>query len=146
MASLGGELPSKEYLRWDGVLFDPKQYRLKHGSSKWAPDKIKKQNPAIHVDSTPLSTSIAPPLSTSVAPQATSAIHGGDIETGKTAIHVGSITSLTTGVVPGGLSPNSDLGSKTSAANFGPMEDERIVSLSKWGLAAGTSNQLESET
>ena len=147
VASLGGELPSKEYLRWNGVLFDPKQYRLKHGSSKWAPDKIKKQNPAIHVDSTPLSTSIAPPLSTSVAPQATSAIHGDDIENGKTAIHVGSITSLTTGVVPGGLSPHhSDLGSKTSAANFGPMEDERIVSLSKWGLAAGTSNQLESET
>ena len=120
MASLGGELPSKEYLRWDGVLFDPKQYRLKHGSSKWAPDKIKKQNPAIHVDSTPLSTSIAPPLSTSVAPQATSAIHGGDIETGKTAIHVGSITSLTTGVVPGGLSPILGFRLKNIGGQFWP--------------------------
>ena len=128
------------------MLFEPKQYRLGHGSSKWNSDKVQKQNPAIHVDNTPLSTSIAPPLSTSVAPQATSAIHGGDIENGRTAIHVGSITSLTTGVVPGGPSPNSDLGSKTSAANFGPTEDERIVSLSKWGRAAGTSNQLESET
>ena len=128
------------------MLFDPKQYRLEHRTSTWDPDKIKKQNPAIHVDSTPLSTSIAPPLSTSIAPRETSAIHGDDIENGKTAIHVGNITSLTTGGVPGGLSPNSDLGSKTSAANFGPMEDERIVSLSKWGLAAGTSNQLERKT
>ena len=57
-----------------------------------------------------------------------------------------SITSLTTrGALKLPLLP-SDLGSKTSAANFGPMEDERIVSLSKWGLAAGTSNQLESKT
>ena len=81
------EFPSKEYLRWNGVLFEPKQYR--HGG-KWS--ALQK-----HVDSTPLSTSIAPPLSTAIAPKAPSAIHGVNIGSEKTAIHVGNISSLTTG-------------------------------------------------
>ena len=124
VAGAGTEFPTKEYLRWGGVLFDPKQYRLGHGSSTWNPDKIKKQNPAIHVDSTPLSTSVAPPLSTSIAPWEPSAIHGGDIENGKTAIHVGNITSLTTGGVPEVLSsPTSSplrIPSETLVAQFDP--------------------------
>src|SRR5262245_63772963 len=78
VAGAGTEFPTKEYLRWKGPLFDPKQYRLNHGSTKWDADKLKKQNPAIHVDSTPLPTSVAPPLPTSVAPKTPSAIHGGD--------------------------------------------------------------------
>ena len=105
VAGGGGEFPSKEYLRWDGVLFDPKQYRLNHGSTKWHPDKVEKQNPAIHVGNTPLSTAVAPPLSTSIAPWEAGAIHGGDIENGESAIHGGNITSLTTGVAPEALSP-----------------------------------------
>ena len=101
----GTEFPTKEYLRWDGVLFDPAPYRLNHGSTKWHPDKLKKQNPAIHVVNTPLSTGVTLPLSTSIAPNAASAIHGGDIGNDKSAIHEGNISRLTTTVVTG-LSPS----------------------------------------
>ena len=42
VATVNGALPTKEYLRWDGVLFDPKQYRR---STKWDPDKVSKTKP-----------------------------------------------------------------------------------------------------
>jgi hypothetical protein len=67
VAGAGTEFPTKEYLRWNGALFDPKPYR--HGA-KWN----QKQNPAIRVDSTPLSAQIAPLLSAPVAPKTPSAI------------------------------------------------------------------------
>jgi hypothetical protein len=129
VAGAGTEFPTKEYLRWDGVLFDPKQYRLKHGSAKWSSDKIKKQNPAIHVNSTPLSTSVAPPLSTSIAPWEPSAIHGGDIVNGRTAIHVGNITSLTTGAVPEVLSPPTSSALKIPSETIVAQLDPRVAAL-----------------
>jgi hypothetical protein len=107
VAGVGTEFPTKEYLRWDGVPFDPKPYR---NSAKWNP---RKQNPAIHVDSTPLSTSIAPLLSTSVATKTASAIHGGNIESEETAIHGGNISSLTTGGPSGALSRSPENRHKT---------------------------------
>jgi hypothetical protein len=123
VAGVGTEFSTKEYLRWDGVLFDPNPYR---NSAKWNPQK---QNPAIRVDSTPLSASIAPPLSASIAPKTASAIHGGNIETEETAIHGGNISSLTTGGFAAALSPApSKLGSKPSLVEFGP-NDPRIVAL-----------------
>ena len=42
VAGSGTEFPSKEYIRWDGVLFDPSQYRR---SSEWTPDKLKNKTP-----------------------------------------------------------------------------------------------------
>jgi hypothetical protein len=107
VAGAGTEFPTKEYLRWDGVLFDPKPYR---NSTKWTSQK---QNPAIHVDSTPLSASIAPLLSTSVTPKTPSAIHGGNIESAETAIHEGNISSLTTGGPSGPLSRSPENTHKT---------------------------------
>jgi len=119
VAGSGTEFPSKEYLRWDGVLFEAKQYR--HGS-KWG----QKQNPAIHVNSTPLSTSKAPPLSTSIAPKAPSAIHGVNIGSEETAIHVSSITSLTTGEVSAHLSQVvSEIGPESCVA----QNDDRVIAL-----------------
>jgi len=47
--------PTRDYLHWDGVLFDPKPFRAKRGSTTCNTDKLKKQNPASHVRSTPLS-------------------------------------------------------------------------------------------
>jgi len=116
VAGRGTEFPSKEYLRWDGVLFEAKQYR--HGS-KWG----QKQNPAIHVNSTPLSTSKAPPLSTSIAPKAPSAIHGVNIGSEETAIHVSSITSLTTGEVSAQVV--SEIGPESCVA----QNDDRVIAL-----------------
>ena len=45
VAGSGTEFPTKEYLLWDGVLFDPKQYRLKHVSTKWDSDKVQNRTP-----------------------------------------------------------------------------------------------------
>jgi hypothetical protein len=121
VAGVGGEFPSKEYLRWNGARFDPKPYR---NSVKW---NAQKQNPATHVDSAPLPTSVAPPLSTSVAPKTPSAIHGGVIENEGSAIHGGNITSLTTKGRPSGQSVLEQR-SKLSSVEFGP-NDPRIIAL-----------------
>jgi hypothetical protein len=119
VAGAGTEFPSKEYLRWDGVLFDSKPYRY---SAKW-----KKQNPVLRAENTPLSASRTPVLSASVAPETTSALCGGDIENEPTALREGDISSLTTGGPISGLSYLKQV-SKPSLVEFGP-NDPRIIAL-----------------
>jgi hypothetical protein len=126
------DYPTRDFLKWDGVLFDPKQYR--HG--KWdaeTAEKIKshkKQNPVIDVSSTPLSTSVTPLLSTSIAPKAESVIHVDDIVGDIGVIHVDDISSTTTTVVPpGSAHPPSQLSSE------GSLEEKSIV-----GPSGGETN------
>ena len=57
------EPPTNDFLKWNGILFDPAPYRK---SVKWD-EMIEKQNPASHVGSTPHPTSDAPPFPTSDA-------------------------------------------------------------------------------
>src|SRR6478672_925642 len=77
-ASADGVLdsPTRDYLRWDGVLFDPSPFRAKRGSTTWDADKLKKQNPASHVGNTPLPTWETPPLPTWETPKAEGVSHG----------------------------------------------------------------------
>ena len=37
VAGVGTEFPTKEYIRWDGVRFDPTPFRVGHGGAKWNP-------------------------------------------------------------------------------------------------------------
>jgi hypothetical protein len=121
------EWPTRDFLKWDGELFDPKPYR--HG--KWDGDteeKIKshkKQNPVIDVNSTLLSTSVTPVLSTSVAPQTESVIDVDDIAGDIGVIDVDDISSTTTTVVslrPSQPSPSTSLPSPSAS-----LEVESIV-------------------
>lgn len=101
-----GELPSKEFLRWDGTVFDPKPYRR---VANWNSDKLQKQNPILLVDNTPYSPSVTPPLSTSVTVEPQSVTHGVHIERDEGVTHVDNITKLTTRTATEGISaPQSD--------------------------------------
>jgi hypothetical protein len=82
---------TKDFLKWDGVLFDPKPYRVNRGSYPH-----KKQNPVVDVHNTPLSTCTTPPLSTCTTPKAESvvAVHNISGEEGVVAVH--NITRLAT--------------------------------------------------
>jgi hypothetical protein len=111
-AGSAGELPSKAFLRWDGVLFDPKPYRR---ATPWDSGKLQKQNPVSHVANTPLRTSVTPPLATSVTPEKQGETHGVHIEQGNGVTHAANITKLTTRGSPEGFSPSSD----TSSVKFG---------------------------
>jgi hypothetical protein len=90
------EDPTKDYLRWDGVLFDPKPYRRK---SEWL------KNPVNHVGNTPSTTWDTPLSTTWDTPQPGTVNHGGDIESGGPVNHGGDITSLATTVAFPGLPP-----------------------------------------
>jgi hypothetical protein len=87
------DIPTRDYLKWDGVLFDPKPFRR---VTQWNPDKLKKQNPVAHVSNTPLLTSATPPLLTSATPKRESVADGVDIQSQSTVAHVVDISSLTT--------------------------------------------------
>jgi hypothetical protein len=80
--------PTRDYLLWDGVLFDPKPFRR---GSKW-----EKQNPASHVRNTPLPTSEAPPFPTSEAPKTESVSHVVHIHADEGVSHGVHISRLTT--------------------------------------------------
>lgn len=97
-ASAGGlfEPPTHDFLRWDGVVFDPKPYRLAHGATAWDEDKLKKQNPVAHVSNGVVPTSATPLVPTSATPKSQSGAHGGAIERARSGAHVSTITSLTT--------------------------------------------------
>jgi hypothetical protein len=81
------EPPTNDFLKWDGILFDPAPFR---GDVKW--DRVK--YPASHVGSTPLPTSEAPPFPTSEALILESVSRGVHIEADQGVSHVGSITSI----------------------------------------------------
>ena len=137
------EAPPQDFLRWNGTPFDLRPFRTKRGHTGWDAAKIKPRSPRPTHPGNPV---LPTPGSASYPPIDESGSDGGSIEQERGGSYGVSITSLTTRGCSEAPTPPSDLGSKTSAANFGPMEDERIVSLSKWGLAAGTSNQLVRKT
>ena len=105
------EPPTNDFLKWDGILFDPTPFRE---SVKWDENKLKKQNPASHVGSAPLPTSEAPPFPTSEALKCQSASHGVHIERNGSASHGVHITSLAS---------TSAFRSKAPPSSNGPPED-----------------------
>src|SRR5262245_9253190 len=105
------EPPTNDFLRWDGVLFDPKPYR---GDNAW---DYEKQNPASHVGNTLYPTSETPPFPTSETLKAQSVPHVGDIENDEGVSHVLHISRLTT---TGRIS-----GSDSGSTHVGPRNTRR---------------------
>jgi hypothetical protein len=89
----GYEAPTKDFLKWDGVLFDPKPYRAKHGTREWS--NIKKQNPGTHVGDRVVPTYDPPLVPTGDPPRSASGTRVGAIEQEGSGTDVGDITSLT---------------------------------------------------
>jgi hypothetical protein len=119
------DFPTKDFLRWGGVLFDPKPYRR---VTKWSLDRLQKQNPIIPIDNAPLRTRRTPPLRTRRTLEAGSVTHGVHIERAEGVTHVDTITELTTRGSPEGLSPTSETPSKPSLVDFDP-NDPRMIAL-----------------
>jgi hypothetical protein len=127
------EYPTRDFLKWDGVIFDPEPYRY----GKWdaeTEEKIKshkKQNPVLDVENTPLSTSRTPPFSTSRTPNGESVLHVEDIVADIGVLHVEDISSLTTTGESPGLSPTtqptSSEGSLEEKNHVGPSEAKTNV-------------------
>jgi hypothetical protein len=117
-----GELPSKEYLRWDGVLFDPRPYRR---VTTWNATKLQKQNPVSHAANTPSVTSVTPALALSVTPEMIGGTHGVHIEHEQGASHVAHITKLTTRGGPEGLFSALKIPSETLVA----QNEARLLAL-----------------
>jgi hypothetical protein len=86
------EPPSQDFLKWDGVLFDPTPFRRAGG---WDAGKIKKQNPVAPVSHTPLPPSATPPLPPSATVKIESVSPVVDIGGDESVAPVGNITSLT---------------------------------------------------
>ena len=110
------EVETKDFLRWDGTPFKRRQG---------------KQNPGSYVGYTPVPTWEPTAVPTGDTPKPESGSNGVDI-----GAYGVDITSLTTS---GGLGVlTSELDPELQQTNFGPsvVEDERIVSLQKWGRAA----------
>jgi hypothetical protein len=84
------EPPTNDFLRWDGILFDPKRYR---GDTGW---DFQKQKPVNDVEYTPSTTWNTPPFPTSDTLKAQTVNHVGDIESGSSVNGVVHISSLTT--------------------------------------------------
>jgi hypothetical protein len=89
------ELATKDFLRWDGDVFEPHRA----SSKRWNADKtaaIKKQNPGLHVGTTVDSTSVPVVDSTSVPPNCRSGTNGESISANPSGTNGESISSLTT--------------------------------------------------
>jgi hypothetical protein len=122
--------PTRDYLRWDGVMFDPLPFRDKRGSKRWR--EHQKQNPVTDGGNTPLRTGETPPLWTGETPPTESVTDGVHIQANKSVTDGVHISRLTTTVVPPNSTPPS---SKLSSE--GSLEGES-------GLAhLGESNVVE---
>jgi hypothetical protein len=113
------EYPTRDFLQWDGATFDPKPFRY---GRKW---DYEKQNPGVHVDSTPVSTSTPPPVSTSTPPKPESGVHVRAIEGDLSGVRVNYISSKP--LTGESAEPSSEEGEST-VGHFDD-EDERISSL-----------------
>ncbi|MEZ0282259.1 helix-turn-helix domain-containing protein [Methyloceanibacter sp.] len=71
------EFGTNDYLRWDGVIFEPKR-RINDPRYRG----LKKQKPVVHGYDGVSSTGTTPVSSTGVAPKSQSVVHGYDIENG----------------------------------------------------------------
>lgn len=91
------ELATKDFLRWDGVLFEPHVAP----SRRWNARKqaaLKKQNPGLHVGTTVDSTPVPVVDSTSVPPNGGSGCNGESISAQLGGTNVQPISSLATGL------------------------------------------------
>jgi hypothetical protein len=84
--------PARDYLRWDGTLFDPSPFRDKRGPKRWD----EKQNPVTHVRNTPLPPYVTPPLRTYVTPKSESVTDGVHIQANEgvtDGVHISRVTT-----------------------------------------------------
>ena len=88
-----GELPTKEYLRWNGTAFDPKPYRDRRGPRRW----VEKQNPALDGGYTPYWTADTPLYRTGDTQKSESVVDGLNIGGDQGVSDGEHISSLTTG-------------------------------------------------
>jgi hypothetical protein len=98
-------IETQEFLRWDGTVFEPHVAP----SARWDASKraaLKKQNPGLHVESTPDSTSSPLVDSTSSPPTGHNGSYGESIQDDRGGSYVESISVLATGC--GSLLPEEE--------------------------------------
>ena len=96
----GYEAPGQDFLKWDGVLFDAKPFRL---TRQWNPDKVKKQNPGTDGVTRVVPTGLPGLEDTGLPGNGQGGIDGVTIGTGEHGTDGVTITRLTTTVVTGPL-------------------------------------------
>ncbi len=92
--SAGGvpEAPTRDFLKWDGVIFERRRRERTPGSYG-----CKKQNPSTDVDYTLLRTVVTPAIRTVITPKSQSDTDGVHIESAESdtdGVHITSITTL----------------------------------------------------
>ena len=130
------EPPTNDFLKWDGILFDPKPYRDDTG---W---DFQKQNPVNDVEYTPSTTSNTPPFPTSNTLKTRSVNDVVDIQRAPSVNDVVYISSLPLGgsssaaaPAPSQHSPEGSLEEENKIGHF----DERIIQLDE------TTKRLKAE-
>jgi hypothetical protein len=123
------EYPTRDYLRWDGVMFDPLPFRDKRGSKRW--DERQKQNPVMDGGNTPLWTGETPALWTGETPPTESVMDGVHIQADQGVMDGVHISRVTTTVVvpsapPAPLTTPSE-GSFEEKSIVAPLDDESNV-------------------
>ena len=116
------DLPTKDYLRWDGTPFDPSPYRDRRGRKRWG----EKQNPVADVGHTPWRTGDTAPWRTGDTVASEDVAYGVNIENGEGVADVAHITKLTTGENPVSLAL---IGSKILPEPCVAQNDPRVVTL-----------------
>ena len=130
--------PTREYLLWDGVVFDPLPFRDKRGSKRW----YEKQNPVTDGGNTSLPTYEAPPLPTYKAPKPESVTDGVHIQGdgGVTdGVHISRVTTpcdspARSAAAPAPSSANTE--GSLEVKNHERIFDEREAALENWGKNA----------
>lgn len=120
------EAPTRDFLKWDGVVFE--SYRDARTPGSYG---CTKQNPVTDGGYTPLPTGVTVALPTGVTPKSQSVTDGVHIESVEGVTDGVHITSITT---PPDLTPASLKQPKPTDASS--TDDPRIASLSKWGASA----------
>jgi hypothetical protein len=123
------DYPTRDFLKWDGVLFDPLPFRDKRGSKRW--EDRQKQNPVMDGGNTPLRTGVTPPLRTGETPQTESVMDGVHIQADQgvtDGVHISSNTTVVVSPVSAPTPPNpaSD-GSLEEKSMVGPLEGKSNV-------------------
>ena len=121
------EAPTRDFLRWDGVVFERRRRKRTPGSYG-----CKKQNPSMDVENTPIWTGVTPAIRTWRTPQSQSDMDGVHIESAESGTDVDYISSLTT--PPDPTPPSLELSKTPSAPSL--QDDPRIHALGHWGGAA----------
>ena len=125
------EAPTRDFLRWDGVVFERRRRKRTPGSYG-----CKKQNPSTDVDHTLVRTVVTPAIRTVITPKSQSDTDGVHIESAESDTDVDYISSLTT--PPDPTPPSLEHPKTTSAPSLQTQlpDDPRIQALARWESAS----------